>query len=193
VFTTLAGHNGLGFSPFGVDAGYAEDNGDGYQKDASAGLKNNEQTAALQAFEENYRILRPLLPLMSSKRLTGSLFPIVLNMYRHEALAIPVGDSLSAIVHFDENFVADTKAHRGGGIIIKLSADRFVVAGEGFHVNFEELKGTRRNAEFLSIEEGTFEGDRWGRTRSLNGDEESVTLQPREPRILLVHLNRGQN
>jgi hypothetical protein len=190
VFTTLAGHNGLGFAPFGVDSGYAEDAGDGYGNSVPSKAKEPEPSDAFAAFEENYRVLRPLLPLIVSKRYQNSLFPIVLNMYRHESLAIQVGDSLSAVVHFDETFVANTSAHRGGGIIIKLAADKFVIAGEGFHINFAELKGVPRNAEYLTIEEGTFEGDRWIRTRVLNGDEESVTLHTHKPRILLVHLIR---
>jgi len=191
VFTTLAGDNGLGFAPFGVDGGYAEDFGDGYGKDVPSQPKELEPTAALAAFEENYRVLRPLLPLIVSKRYQNNLFPVVLNMYRHESIAIPVGDSLSAVVHFDEAFVANTSAHRAGGIIIKLAADRFVIAGEGFHINFAELKGMPRNAEYLSVEEGTFDGDQWARTRVLNGDEESVTLETHKPRILMVHLNRS--
>lgn len=192
VFTTLAGHNGLGFSPFGVDGGSRrQEVSDGYDEVAGGVRKDALSSPALASIEENYRVLRPLLPLIASKRYQNSLFPIVLNFYRHEAVAIPVGDSLSAVVHFDEIFAANTSSHRAGGMIIKLAPDRFVIAGHGFHINFTELKGTRRDAEFLSIEEGTFEGDRWVRERVLNGDEENVTLPTHAPRILLITLNRA--
>jgi beta-galactosidase GanA len=174
VFTTLAGHDGLGFSPFGVDT---------YSKDP-------DESATVAAFEENYRVLRPLLPLIAAKRYKDSLFPIVLNMYRHEAVAIPLGDSLTALVHFDETFVAKTSAHRAGGIIIKLAPDNFIVAGEGFHIDFAETTGIPRDAEFLTIEQGTFVGDRWVTERVLNGDEENITLPTHSPRILMIHLNR---
>jgi beta-galactosidase GanA len=173
VFTTLAG-DGIGFSPFGIDSGYTDG-------------KLTEPAAAL---EENYRVLRPLLPIIARSRYQGTLFPVVLEMYRHESLAIPLGDSLSAIVHFDETFVAETQAHRAGGIIIKLAADKFIVAGEGFHVEFAELKGIPRNSEYLSIEEGTFDGEHWVTKRVLNGDEENTMLPLRQPRILQVRLNR---
>lgn len=177
VFTTLAGLDGIGFSPFGIDRGY----------------KVDELSPAAAAIEENYRVLRPLLPLIAHNRYRGTLFPIVLDMYRHEALAIPLGDSLTAVVHFDEKFVADTGAHRSGGIIIKLAPDKFIVAGEGFHVNFVETKGIPRDSEYFSIEEGTFDGDRWATKRALNGDEESTTLLLHQPRILQVRLNRTAN
>jgi hypothetical protein len=173
VFTTIA-ENGIGFSPFGIDRGY----------------KDGELSGPAAALEENYRVLRPLLPIIARNRYHGTLFPVVLEMYRHESLAIPLGDSLSAVVHFDEPFVAETQAHRGGGIIIKLAADKFIVAGEGFHVEFAELKGIPRNSEYLSIEEGTFDGERWITKRVLNGDEENTTLPLHQPRILQVRLNR---
>jgi beta-galactosidase GanA len=172
-FTTFA-DDGIGYSPFGVDGGYAD------------GKLSGPGTA----LEENYRVLRPLLPLIARNRYRGTLFPIVLEMYRHEALAIPLGDSLTAVVHFDETFVAETQAHRAGGIIIKLAADKFIVAGEGFHIDFAELKGIPRNSEYLSIEEGTFEGEQWLTKRVLNGDEENTTFPLHQPRILQVRLNR---
>jgi hypothetical protein len=174
VFTTIAG-NGIGFSPFGIDRGY----------------KDGEFSGQAAALEEDYRVLQPLLPIIERNRYRDTLFPVVLEMYRHESLAIPLGDSLSAIVHFDEKFVADTAAHRGGGIIIKLAADKFIVAGEGFHVEFAELKGVPRDSEYLSIEEGTFDGERWITKRVLNGDEENTTLTLHQPRILQVRLNRS--
>jgi beta-galactosidase GanA len=173
VFTTLA-EDGIGFSPFGIDSGYTD----------------GKLTGPAAALEENYRVLRPLLPIIARNRYQGTLFPVVLEMYRHESLAIPLGDSLSAVVHFDETFVAETQAHRAGGIIIKLAADKFIVAGEGFHVEFAELKGIPRNSEYLSIEEGTFDGEHWVAKRVLNGDEENTTLPLRQPRILQVRLNR---
>ena len=85
VFTTLA-DNGIGFSPFGIDRNY----------------KDGMLTDAASALEEDYRILRPLLPIIERNRYTGNLFSIVGEMNRHESLAIPVGNSLTAVVHFDE-------------------------------------------------------------------------------------------
>jgi hypothetical protein len=173
VFTTLA-ENGIGFSPFGIDQGF----------------KDGALTGPAAALEENYRLLRPLLSIIARNRYRGTLFPVVLDMYRHEALAIPLGDSLTAVVHFDETFVADTASHRAGGIIIKLAPEKFIVAGEGFHVEFVELKGAPRDSEYLSVEEGTFDGEHWVTKRVLNGDEESTILPLHQPRILQVRLNR---
>jgi beta-galactosidase GanA len=194
-FTTFA-ENGIGFSPFGIDPGNSHDDADpGYEQENGDPVSNRQSgvpVGSASSLEENYRVLRPLLPLIARNRYHGTLFPIVLGMYRHEAVAIPMGDSLTAIVHFDEKFVAETQAHRAGGIIVKLAPDKYIVAGEGFHVEWAELKGVPRNAEYLSIEEGTFDGDRWITKRVLNGDEENTTLPLRQPRILQVRLNRAQ-
>jgi beta-galactosidase GanA len=192
-FTTFA-ENGIGFSPFGIDPGNSRNDADpGYEQKSGDPVSTHqgiEPAGPASSLEENYRVLRPLLPLIARNRYRGTLFPIVLGMYRHEAIAIPMGDSLTAVVHFDEKFVAETQAHRAGGIIVKLSPDSYIVAGEGFHVEWAELKGVPRNAEYLSIEEGTFDGDRWITKRALNGDEENTTLPLRRPRILQVRLNR---
>jgi hypothetical protein len=90
----------------------------------------------------------------------------------------------------DAGFRRFQRCDPGGGIIIKLAADKFIVAGEGFHIEFAELKGIPRNSEYLSIEEGTFDGEKWVTKRVLNGDEENTTLLTRQPRILQVRLNR---
>jgi hypothetical protein len=190
VFTTLAGHNGLGFAPFGVDVKPKQRIDDGYSTATEAKDPEVKPGQAIASMEENFRVLRPLLPLIASKRYQNSLFPIVLSFYRHESVAIPLGDALSAVVHFDEPFVSSTDAHRAGGIIIKLSSDTFVVAGHGFHVDFEELTGSPRNAEYLTVEEGTYNAGKWVREHVLNGDEENTSLPTTRARTLLVRLNR---
>jgi hypothetical protein len=78
---------------------------------------------------------------------------------------------------------------RGAGVILELAPDDFVVAGSNFHVNFRELEGPLRDAQILSLEEGTFEEDRWLPSRRLIGDELHVTLLEKA-RILRVRLLR---
>ncbi len=75
-------------------------------------------------------------------------------------------------------------------MIIELAADDYVVVGAGFEVQFRELTGPPRDAEFLSVEEGTFEGDHWIPTRRLNGDEVWRLEFPDKARILRVRLLR---
>jgi len=83
----------------------------------------------------------------------------------------------------------DPEKGRGRGWIIELGPDDFVLAGPGFKVNFRELEGPPRDAEILTLEEGTFEGERWVPARRLNGDELHVEL-PEQSKILRTRLLR---
>jgi hypothetical protein len=65
---------------------------------------------------------------------------------------------------------ADADA-RGGGIIIQLGADEFIVAGSGLIVTFQSLNPERPLAGILSIDEGVYERDVWKAGRRLNGDQ----------------------
>ncbi len=74
-------------------------------------------------------------------------------------------------------------------MIIELAPQDFVVMGAGFRLNFRELEGPPRDAQFLSLEEGTFEGDRWIPSRRLNGDELHIEL-PEKAKVLRARLLR---
>jgi hypothetical protein len=61
------------------------------------------------------------------------------------------------------------------------------IHGNIAEVSFRELEGPPRDAEILTLEEGTFDGERWVTTRRLNGDELHVEL-PEQSKILRVRL-----
>jgi hypothetical protein len=170
---TFAYFNGFGFSPFGIDNF----------------VENGAVTPQASALENLYRILRPLLPLIARYQYTGKLHPLLQGIAQGEewAYAVPLGNQFAASVEFTTKY--DPEKGRGGGLIIELGADEFVVAGSGFKVNFRELEGPRRDAQILMLEEGTFEGERWVSARRLNGDELHVELSE-QSRILRVRLLR---
>lgn len=170
---TFAYFNGFGFSPFGID-NFVENGG---------------VTPQASAFEDLYRMLRPLLPLIARYQYTGKLHPLLQGIAQGEkwAYAVRLGNQFAASVEFTTKY--DPEKGRGGGLIIELGPDEFVVAGSGFKVNFRQLEGPRRDAQILTLEEGTFEGERWVSARRLNGDELHVEL-PEQSRILRVRLLR---
>jgi hypothetical protein len=177
VFPTLADFNGIGFSPFGIDHG----------------LENGKLTPSGEALAENYQVLEPLLPMIEKYQGTGRLFSIVRGV--DSANAIRLNDQLAAVAYYTSRFQFGPsipqgfRARRGGGIIVELTPDDYVVAGFGFRLVFEELHGPPRSPEFLSIEEGTFRGTQWVPERRLNGDELHVDLL-QKPRILRVRFVR---
>jgi hypothetical protein len=74
-------------------------------------------------------------------------------------------------------------------MIIELAPDDFIVMGTGFDVTFREMEGPLRDAQLISIEEGTFHGEQWVPSRRLNGDERHVSLADKST-ILRVRIAR---
>lgn len=169
VYYTLATFDGLGFSPFGIDG--------------PAFVENGSLNTNAAAFATNYRILEPLLPLVVRDQYSGKLHAVVQDEDYEQAISLTA--KLAAVVSFEKPYTLD--GSRGGGLIIEIAPDDYVVAGAGFSVNFRKLQGPPGDAEMLSLEEGTFNGEQWVPSRRLNGDEFHVTL-PESGRILRVRL-----
>jgi hypothetical protein len=173
-YTTFGRFNGIGFSPFGID-------------DV---LKGGTPAAIGAGFEDTYRVLRPLLPLIAKYQYTGKLHPILQGIANGEdwKQSIRVGDRLAANIDFTATF-DPAKGGRACGMIIELAPDDFIVMGTGFDVTFRETEGPLRDAQLISIEEGTFQGEQWMPLRRLNGDERHVSL-PERSTILRVRVAR---
>jgi len=172
-YTTFGDFNGIGFSPFGIDD-----------------VQKTPTGAAIGAgFEDTYRVLRPLLPLIAHHQYTGKLHPILQGLANGEDWkeSIRVGNGLAANIDFTATF--DPAKGRACGMIIELAPDDFVVMGTGFDVTFRETEGPLRDAQLISIEEGTFQGDQWMPSRRLNGDERHVSL-PEKSTVLRVRVAR---
>ena len=170
-YTTFGYFNGIGFSPFGID-------------DV---LKGGTGAAIGAGFEDTYRVLRPMLPLIARYQYTGKLHPVLQGLANGEDWkeSIRVSDRLAANIEFTAAF--DPAKGRANGMIIALAPDDFIVMGTGFDVKFREMEGPLRDAQLISIEEGTFQGDQWIATRRLNGDERHVSL-PERSTILRVRV-----
>jgi beta-galactosidase GanA len=172
-YTTFGDFNGIGFSPFGID-------------DV---LKGGAPATIGAGFEDTFRVLRPMLPLIARYQYTGKLHPVLQGLANGEdwKQSIRVGNGLAANIDFTAAF--DPVKGRACGMIIELAPDDFIVMGTGFDVTFREMNGPLRDAQLISIDEGTFQGDQWMPSRRLNGDERHVSLPDRST-ILRVHVAR---
>ena len=170
-FLTFAEFNGLGFSPFGIDHA----------------LVNGALAPEAVEFEDTYRVLAPLLPLISEYQHTGKMHSILQGYADGEDFAyrIPIGDDVAAMVEFTLPF--EIGKTRGRGMIIELAPDDLIIAGAGFNVVFRALEGPPRDIQMLSLEEGTFRGLDWVHERRLNGDELHVRL-PEKAKTLRARL-----
>ena len=174
-FMTFADFDGLCFSPYGIEEGVE---------------KPQVWSARAAEFEDTYRVLTPLLPLIARHQYQGKMHSIIQGVSPGEDWAHDIhlgGEKVAALVEFTVPF--NPVASRGRGMIIELAPDDYIIAGAGFKLTFRELTGPLRDAQLLSLEEGTFEGDRWVCHRRLNGDELNVSLPPKA-KILRARLVR---
>ncbi len=173
-FPILARFDGLGVAPFGVEATAAE-------SPAAAGIAE---------YARSFRVLRPLLPLLARHQGSGRLHALVQDADPRQVLRL--GDRVALVASFPKPYTLEGPI--GGALVLELARDDLVVAGVGVDFVVRDLASplvdphqwaTRQ--PILSIEEGTFEGERWISGRRLNGDERWVRLSP-EGTILRVRL-----
>jgi len=67
-----------------------------------------------------------------------------------------------------------------GGLIIAVSPDEFYIAGTGLVITFAP-KEKNKKAGFISIDEGSFENEKWFPGRRLNGDQDHQGRHVRIP------------
>ncbi len=170
-FTAFAGCNSLAFSPFGIDE------------------EGDEPSPAAVQWTRVYGVLRPLLPLIAERQHSGTLFPFAQNLFEEgeTTLSIQLGEQLAAVITYTVKF--DALKQRGAGMIVRLARDEYLVAGMGFNAVLRELQGPPRDAEILSLDEGTYDEGAWKTQHRLNGDELQLSL-PETGRILRVKLLR---
>jgi hypothetical protein len=174
-FMAFCEFNAICFSPFGIDSA----------------IENGALNPIAAEFEDSYRVLRPLLPTIARYQYTGKLHSLIQGVCSGENWALDVhldDESVAAMVEF--TIVFNPERGRAAGLILELAPRDYIVAGRGFKITFRELEGPLRDCKLLSVEEGTFEGDRWTPTKRLHGDELRVAL-PRESKILRVRLAPG--
>ena len=172
-FPILARFDGLGVAPFGVEAG-----------------KEGDAQAGMTEYARTYRVLKPLLGLVARHQGTGRLHAIVQDVEPRQVLR--VGSRVALVASFPRPY--DPRGPIGGGLVLELAPDDLVVAGCGIDFVVRDLAAplvdphqwaTRQ--PILSIDEGTFEGERWVPGRRLNGDERWVRL-PEVGAILRLRL-----
>jgi beta-galactosidase GanA len=150
-FYAIGQHDAIGFCPFAIE---------------SMDPSGHRLTRA-------YDLLTQLTPLILEKQGKGMTAGISAERSRPET-KVKFGEyEMTALFEPLDRWsapVADTTA-RGGGIIIQLGADEYIIAGSGLIVTFRSLNSQRPIAGILSIDEGVYEQGVWKPGRRLNGDQ----------------------
>ncbi len=150
-FYTIGQHNAIGFSPFAIES----------------------IDPAGHRLERGYEVLRQLAPVILEHQGRGVMAGVSADS-SHPERRIQFGEYILTISFelLDRYAVQpDETDPRGGGLIIQLARNEFIVAGSGLIVRFESANPERPFAGILSIDEGIYKNGVWMPGRRLNGDQ----------------------
>jgi hypothetical protein len=161
IFYAIGDFDALGYAPFGLDAvvdgGKVKDIG--------------------QAFADDCHLLTPALPLIASLQGTGKLHSAVEEQYLTDRLIH--SSRFDVLIQFGNPhpeyggiFGTQTPKMSGRALVAEIAPDEFIIMGFDARADFRPVLGSKsQNAQFLSVEEGTFVDGEWKTSHRLNGDE----------------------
>jgi beta-galactosidase GanA len=183
LFATL-GHQGIGFSPFGIDF-------TGYSNYPLGARTVDAKTLAPFALE--YELLGPMASVVAELSYRGDLAAVSEDSVVH-VQTIPLGRWQAVVSYglpsFGNGAPPGNPAPEGGVLVGRLGADSFLVAGVHARVAFE-LAAARgaEQAQYVRVEEGTYENGQWKFLRVWNGDQTDWGLNFSSlPQVLHVRL-----
>jgi beta-galactosidase GanA len=166
VFYAIGQHDGIGFSPFSIDAldqATSDSLADSYDVLA--------QLAPLILEHQGKGVMAGLLPEGAEQRLPLRLRlgDYILNVSYERPTPLAVAQN------------AQTPPAVSGGLVIATGPDEFVIAGTGMTVTFEADTSGDPIVGILSAQEGKYINGQWVPGRRLNGDQ---THQGRHIRLV---------
>ncbi len=161
IFYALGDYDSLGYAPFGLDM-------------ALDGQKVRE---IAQLFADDCRLLTPALSLIASLQGTGKLHSAVEEQYLTEHLIR--SSRFDVLIQFGTphpeyggTFGTQTAKMSGRALVAEIAPDEFILMGFDARADFRSVVGSKsQNAQFLSVDQGTYVDGQWKATRHLNGDE----------------------
>lgn len=162
----VLGHQGIGFSPFGIDfTGYSN---------YPLGAREVDE-ATLAPFALGYGLIGSLAPELADVSLRGDLFGVAEDSAVH-VQTIPLGRWQAVVSYglplFGNGAAPGNPRPEGGALIGKLGTDEFLVTGVHARVAFELAAGAgARQMQYVRVEEGTYANGVWKPLRVWNGDQ----------------------
>jgi hypothetical protein len=161
VFYAIGRHSALGFSPFSIESGNSG-------SDRLAGA---------------YSVLRNISPLILDRAGTSKINGVLLDK-EHPVDTLNFGE-YRLIVSFELNdryaWQPPESDPQGGGIVLQLSEDEFIIAGSGIIVTFHSKDPKLTHAGIVSIDEGKYWNGKWTAVKRLNGDQSHQGRHTRLP------------
>ncbi len=150
-FYSIGQHDAIGFCPFAIES----------------------IDPVGHRLTRGYDLLNQLAPVILEKQGKGATAGVSVEQSRPET-KVKFGEyEMTASFELLDRYAAPAAETdpRGGGIIIQLGPDEYIIAGSGLIVTFRSLNPERPLAGILSIDEGVYERGVWKPGRRLNGDQ----------------------
>lgn len=160
-FTALGNFNAIGVAPYGIDPFHA----DPHDERDKEKLDNK-----FTYFKDNYRLLKGALSKIASLQGTGKL-QAVSEDYNLKEQLVQAGD-YDILFTYGFPTYKPGKPLTGRALIGQLAEDEFLIMGFDTKFQFKPGYGSGYNtAEFIIVEEGYYENEKWVQKRIWNGDE----------------------
>ena len=182
VFSTL-GHQGIGFSPFGLDfTGYSNFPLGAPKIDADA----------LRPFAMDYELLGPMSRLLAGLSYEGKVWGASEPDAEHSQ-ELNLGRWSATVSYGQAQFGMDppkgNPTPSGGAVIAQLGPDEYLVAGYLARVSFHPTDPAQKHMLLTRVEEGRYEDGKWVFEREWNGDQTDYGLNlTSTPQVLHVYL-----
>jgi beta-galactosidase GanA len=185
-FFAVLGHQGIGFSPFGMD--YT-----GYSNYPLGARKLDDDT--IESFAMNYRLVEPMARLLASLSLRGKLHGVAEDPAEPHQQTLSLGRWQAGVSYGRPLFgnwdpPKGNPQPSGGALIGELAPDEFLVTGFHSRVDFSLTDPSRgEKMQFARVEEGVYENGVWKFIRVWNGDQTDWGLNfTSVPQVLRVRL-----
>lgn len=181
------GHGALGWAPFGMDRADAIDFPPGARM----------EEIARSEFAFNFAALQPIDRLLARLNFEGKVQGSAENLADPGHTQRLSFGAWTAVVSYGMPSFGSGMAPKGNqpangeALIAQLGPNEFLVTAYQARVEFEKADAgsSGQQREFLAVEEGTYNGETWTRSRILNGDQTDYGLNFQTlPRLLRVTL-----
>lgn len=185
-FYSIAEHDAICFAPFAIES-MVNKNTVTHIVAAETVAENtnavSSSNGAPELLSETYKLLAGMHDLIAKYQGTGRMVGLLQTDGDRRSFQL---GNYTLRIQFNELFVAGKTP--GGGLIIAVSDDEFIVAGHRFTMFADPLPGDRDvEIDWLAIDEGRYANGKWIKGRCLNGDERAVSFKDK-PKILHVKI-----
>ncbi|HKK63319.1 MAG TPA: DUF5597 domain-containing protein [Bacteroidales bacterium] len=165
-FFTIAHHNAMCFSPFGIDHE----------------MYHEENHPIINA----YKVLNSLMPMIASAQVENRV-----NAFMELNASTSEPFTMGGYKFTPKYTRPKDPAIKGYGLVIQTGEDEFIIAGNAFDLDYESTDEERPYTRIIKKEEGSFVDGEWKGVRVLCGDEFSLKF-PAKAFGLIENTVRGE-